>query len=145
MLVGLLRLRRPHAALKICNRTSYVLYAATARPADRHIATQGWTRVAPGDCQTVLPGDLTAPAYYVYARSSLAHSGPARAWGGDKPFCVKDANFSPHDRCRRAIAQSDDFFTLPFAALDTHHMRSWTMTLSETPAIATLTRRGWRA
>jgi uncharacterized membrane protein len=126
------------AALKICNRTSYVLYSATGVASPTSIATQGWTRVAPGDCQTIIQGDLSASAYYVYARSSLAYSGPSRAWGGDKPICVKDSNFSSHDPIPARECSSDSFFTLPFAAVDTHHMKSWTMTLSEAPFIGTL-------
>jgi uncharacterized membrane protein len=126
------------AALKICNRTSYVLYTATAVAAQSTITAQGWTRVAPGACQAVLAGDLTASAYYVYARSSLAHSGPARAWGGDKPICVKDVNFATRDPVATRDCTSNSFFPLPFAAVDTHHMKSWTMTLSESAAIATL-------
>ncbi len=126
------------ATLKICNRTSYVLYSATGVASPTTIATQGWTRVAPGDCQAILQGDLNAPAYYVYARSSLAHSGPSRAWGGDKPVCVKDVNFSAHDPLAARDCASDSYFTLPFAAVNTHHMKSWTMTLSEATFITTL-------
>jgi len=33
---------------------------------------------------------------------------------------------------------SDDYFQLPFAAVDTHRQRSWTMTFSESAALATL-------
>jgi uncharacterized membrane protein len=126
------------AALKVCNRTSYVLYSATGAASQADMASQGWTRISPGDCQAVLTGDLTATAYYVYARSSQAHAGPARAWGGDKQICVKDVNFSIRDPLPAHDCQSDSYFALPFAAIDTHHMKSWTMTLSEDPSIATL-------
>src|SRR6201999_2754622 len=125
------------AALKVCNRTSYVLYAATASDAHTGITSQGWSRVTPGGCRTVLPGDLTAPAYYVYARSSQAHSGPARAWGGTRDVCVKDSNFAAQNPFTGQCL-SDDFYQLPFAALDTHHMRNWTMTFSESPVLATM-------
>ena len=127
------------ADLKVCNRTSYVLYSATAVAAAGEIASQGWTRIAPGDCQTVLRGDLTAPSYYLYARTSQAHDGPARAWGGAQSVCVKDVSFATHHPVSEHDCESDNFFALPFAAIDTHHLKSWTTTLSETPAIATLT------
>ena len=65
----------------------------------------------------------------VYARSSLAHSGPARAWGGDSPICVKDVDFTSRDPVSAHECRSDNFFTLPFAAIDTHHLTSWIMTL----------------
>ena len=137
--LGLALLASPsRAALTLCNRTSYVLYAATGIAANGSVAAQGWSRVAPGNCQSVLPGDLTAPAYYLYARSSQAHSGPGRAWGGNVQICVKDANFTDRDALNPVHCQSDDFFELPFATVDTHRLKSWTATFSETPQLATL-------
>ena len=126
------------ADLKICNQTSYVLSVATAAVTTTEVATQGWSRITPGACRPVIPGALTASAYYVYARSSLAHEGPARAWGGDRPVCVKDVNFASRQPSTARDCSSDDFFPLSFAALDTHHAPSWTMTLSEGPNIASL-------
>jgi len=126
------------ADLRICNRTSYVLYASTAMATGATVSSQGWSRIAPGACETVLPGNLDASAYYVYARSSQAHAGPMRAWGGDKPICAKDGNYSARMASGQQDCPADDFFTLPFAAVDTHGKTSWTTTLSETPALATL-------
>jgi len=126
------------AALTLCNRTSYVLYAAAGTAVNGGVAVQGWTRVAPGTCNAVLQGDLTAPAYYLYARSSLAHSGAQRAWGGNVQICVKDANFTNRDAINPTQCASDDFFALPFAQIDTHHLRSWTTTFSESPQLASL-------
>jgi len=124
------------ADLKVCNRTSYVLYASSATATGGEIESRGWTRIAPGDCQAVLRDDLTARAYYLYARSSQAHGGLPRAWGGAQPVCVKDISFATHQSGRDC--ESDNFFSLPFAAIETHGRKSWTTTLSETPAIATL-------
>ena len=126
------------AALNVCNRTSYVISVATASLASTDIASQGWTRVVPGACRKVLNGDLTAPAYYLYARTSLAYAGPARAWGGDKAICVRDTNFTTQTRLVSRDCASDDFFQLPFAAVDTHRLRSWTATFSESSALTTL-------
>jgi uncharacterized membrane protein len=127
------------AAMTVCNRTSYVLYtAAGAGTQGGGAVVKGWDRIVPGGCKVVLGGDLTASAYYLYAKSSQAHSGAPRAWGGATQLCVKDTNFSapsppPDKRCA-----SDDFFPLPFAAIDTHRLKNWTATLSESAAINTL-------
>ncbi len=126
------------AALSLCNRTSYVLYAATGTAVSGGVSVQGWSRVIPGTCAPVLPGDLTASAYFLYAKSALAHSGPARAWGGDTQICVKDANFTNRDSLNPTHCASDDFHELPFAAVDTHRLKSWTATFSETPQLASL-------
>ena len=137
--VGLAAIASPaSAAMRACNRTSYVLYAATGESTGATVASQGWMRIAPGGCKTVLPSDLTAPAYYIYARSSQAHSGPSRAWGGSTDVCVKDTNFSSLEPSTAPRCQSDDFFQLPFAQLDTHRLKNWTTTFSESPALTTL-------
>ncbi len=127
-----------HAALRLCNRTSTILYAATAAIKSPQSETQGWTRIVPGDCQTARAEDLTAERYMVYARSSLAHGGAARAWGGNFPLCVKDGNFRFRQSGALAVCKEEDAFPLPFAALDTKGRRNWTMTLDESPALPSL-------
>src|SRR3984957_7557593 len=104
-----------YAALTLCNRTSYILYAATSAIQSPRSETQGWTRIAPGDCQLARKEPLTAETYLVHARSSLAHSGPARAWGGSYPVCVKDGNFSIKQAVTQPVCTTDDTFALPFA------------------------------
>ncbi len=136
---GLTCLAAPaNASMTLCNRTSYVLYGATGTAAPGGVAAQGWTRIAPGGCVVALHEDLTAPAYYLYARSSQAHSGPSRAWGGNVNICVKDGNFSARTALNAVSCASDDFFELPFASLDTHRLKSWTATFSESPGLDTL-------
>ncbi len=126
------------AAMTVCNRTSYVLYAATAAAVNGDALSQGWSRIAPGGCREVLSGDLTASTYYLYARTSQAHAGAARAWGGAVPICVKDTNFTTRNRLSANYCSTDDFFLLPFAVVDTHRLKSWTATFSESPTLATL-------
>jgi uncharacterized membrane protein len=123
------------AALKLCNQTSYVLYAATGMKTDAGASSQGWTRVVPGDCRDVLRKPLTTALYFLYARSSQAYSGEPRAWGGQFPLCVRDANFS---LATGSSCKGDDSFAVPFSAIDTRGMTSWTTTLTETPGLASL-------
>jgi uncharacterized membrane protein len=124
------------ASLQICNRTSYVLYAADGWTTNTDNFTQGWNRIVPGSCATPVGGMLTARGYYLYARSSSAHSGTARAWGGSVQLCVKDTNFSLKTPVTSLSCTSGDAFTMPFAPVDTHHMQSWMATLTESPQIA---------
>jgi uncharacterized membrane protein len=125
-----------HAALTLCNRTSYILYAATTAIQSPRSETEGWTRIAPGDCQIARKEPLTAETYLVHARSSLAHSGPARAWGGAYPVCVKDANFSIKQAVTQPYCTAEDTFALPFAPVDNHGKSVWTMNFDETPAMS---------
>jgi uncharacterized membrane protein len=122
------------AALTLCNRTSYILYAATAAIQRPGSETQGWTRLAPGECQIARKEPLMAEAYLVHARSSLAHSDPARAWGGNRPVCVKDGNFVIKQSTAKPSC-ADDSFALPFAPLDNRGKSVWTMNFDEQPAM----------
>ncbi len=77
---------------QICNETSYVLEAATGRPDGRAIVVQGWTRLRPGECRIAVPAPLARGTHYLYARSSLAHRGGRRQWGGDARLCVDSSD-----------------------------------------------------
>ena len=73
---------------QICNETSFVLEAATARPDGRAILVQGWTRLRPGECRIAVGAPLARGTHYLYARTSAAHRGGRRQWGGEARLCV---------------------------------------------------------
>lgn len=125
-----------NASLKLCNRTSYILYASVAATAKGNTVTQGWTRIAPGACETAITTPLKSPPYYVYAQSSRSHSGPSRAWGGGNKFCVKHVNFTLTAPIRSRCA--DDAFEVGFSEVATKRKPDFTQTLTEKSALATL-------
>jgi len=135
LLVAGLMPGQAEAALTLCNRTSYILYAATSAIQSPKSETQGWTRIAPGDCQLARKEPLQAASYLVYARSGIAHSGQSRAWGGAYPVCVKDTNFSLKQAVTPLYCSADDTFALPFAALDNRGKSAWTMNFDEKPVM----------
>jgi uncharacterized membrane protein len=137
-LLFILVLSPAEASLRLCNRTSYVIYTATAATTVSGTDVKGWTRVTPGACEVEIQGDLIAQAYYLYARSARAHSGAPRAWSGQTNLCVKDRDFSLRLPLGVPRCTAPDTYELPFAAIQTHHMRSWTMTLRETPDLASM-------
>ncbi|HEX2759901.1 MAG TPA: DUF1036 domain-containing protein, partial [Rhizomicrobium sp.] len=124
------------AALTLCNRTSYILYAASAAIQSPRSETRGWTRLAPGECQLARKEPLTAETYLVHARSSLAHSGPGRAWGGSYPMCVKDGNFSIRQSATQATCTAEGTFALPFAPVANGGKSVWTMNFDEQPLMS---------
>ncbi len=126
------------AALQLCNRTSYVLYTAVGIQKSTVILTRGWTRIAPGSCATPIAEPLNASAYFVYAYTSQAHSGPSRAWGGPFRLCVKDASFSLQMPVSATGCGADDAFLTPFAAVVRGAAKSWTTTFTESARIASL-------
>lgn len=127
--------RTAAAALRLCNQTSYVLYGAVGIQQSRAIATRGWIRIAPGDCATAVADPLGAPAYFVYARTSDAHAGPSRAWGGQFRLCVEDAGFSLQTPLSTSTCGFDGAFLAPFAPIDTGGAPDWTTTFTESARI----------
>jgi len=76
----------------LCNETSYVLEAATGRPDGRAIVVQGWVRLRPGECRIAIGAPLARGTHYLYSRTSSAHRGGRRQWGGEATLCVDPAN-----------------------------------------------------
>jgi uncharacterized membrane protein len=72
----------------LCNRTSYIIEAATGRPEDDGITVSGWVKLQPGACKTAVAGPLQPKYHFLYARTSSAHRGGQREWGGKTPLCV---------------------------------------------------------
>ena len=139
LLLALSALAQPaRASLTFCNRTSYILNAATAAQGNTDVVSKGWTRLTPGGCAIAITGDLTAQAYYIYARSSLAHGGAQRSWGGKQNVCVKDDSFTISEQVNTPGCRDEGAFELPFATLNTNRMANWTMTFSETQMLATM-------
>jgi len=141
--IGLLLLcLMPHPAkadLKLCNRTSYALEAATSTIINNtESLTQGWIHIVPGDCAIAIKGPLNAASYLVYARSSLAHAGPPRAWGGAFPVCVKNGQFSLHQTVIQPYCTEPDTFALPFAPVNIKNRQDWTMALDDSPVLPSL-------
>lgn len=125
------------ADMHLCNQTSYVLYAAIGFRSGTGMTTRGWIRISPGDCALAIREALSQSLYYIYARSSQAHSGPARAWGGQVRLCAKETDFTLQTPNGAPNCGSDDAFPMPFAALATRGKTSWTTTFTESPAINT--------
>jgi uncharacterized membrane protein len=124
------------AELELCNRTSYIVYAATAVQEKDSVTAQGWTRVIPGDCTTAIAAPLSKLGYFVYARTSAAHGGPSRDWGGDTRLCALSVSFrlkSPIGTIQCAA----DASALPFAQIKTGGKSVWTTTFTESKDLST--------
>jgi uncharacterized membrane protein len=126
------------AQLELCNRTSYILYAAVAVEGRAEATAQGWTRVVPGECKTAIDSPLVGTGYYTYARTSAAHAGPQRAWAGSKQFCTLDSNFKLSTPWSATRCQEDEATMLPFARIETKSQALWAMTFTESKEIATV-------
>lgn len=79
---------------QLCNETSFIIYAAIAFPDPTSLVSQGWTRLRPAECRTVLPAPLPTGDYFVFARSSEVHRGGIRQWSGPTSICIDQTDFS---------------------------------------------------
>jgi uncharacterized membrane protein len=119
------------AAYRLCNHTSYIIYAAIGFQAGSELFTQGWSRIPPGFCATPIVSALKSATYYVYARSADAHAGPVRAWGGKASLCAKAADFSLHTSAAVTGCPDPDAYRLPFAAVEVRGQTDWTTNFTE--------------
>ena len=73
---------------EICNETSYIIEASTGRYVGLGVVVQGWTRLRPGACERVIEGTLRPGIHYLFGRSSTAHRGGRKVWGGQTQRCI---------------------------------------------------------
>jgi uncharacterized membrane protein len=73
---------------EVCNETSYIIESATGHYEGQGIVVEGWTRLRPGACQLVQEAPLTPGLHYLFGRSSTAHRGGRRLWGGETKLCI---------------------------------------------------------
>ena len=73
---------------EVCNETSYIIEAATGRYEGQGVVVQGWKRLRPGACETVIEGALQPGIHYLFGRSSTAHRGGRKVWAGKSNLCI---------------------------------------------------------
>ena len=78
----------PVTGWEVCNETSYIIEAATGHYEGQGIVVEGWTRLRPGACELVQQAPLTPGLHYLFGRSSTAHRGGRRLWGGETKLCI---------------------------------------------------------
>lgn len=122
---------------RFCNLTSYELDVALGiRQSSGFWATRGWWPLPPGQCRPIITGKLTQ-SYYTFARSSFAHAGAIRTWGGTQTLCTGkqqrfEASSDGTDTCGPGLDPQG------FAKVETGGKPSWTTTLSEGSTFKTL-------
>jgi len=123
--------QRQATGWQICNETSFVLEAATGRPDNRTIQVQGWTRLRPGECRMAVGAPLARGTHYLYARTSTAHRGGRRQWGGDAVLCVDPADQFQIENPPRC---TDSYEGRRFRRVQINKRDSWRTSFSEATA-----------
>lgn len=81
------------ADLQLCNRMSYVVEAAIGIEDKGATATRGWFRIDPGQCRTVMQGEVQAESLFVHARALPVYGASPLPQGGHADLCVASDNF----------------------------------------------------
>ncbi len=127
------------AGWKLCNNTSYILDAATGRPEGTGITVDGWVKIQPGQCRIAVGAPLQTNYHFVYARSSEAHRGGRREWGGKTPLCIDTTGGfsieSPPDCATMGLE------TRTFRAVKIENASGWTTRFEETERFSADTAR----
>lgn len=114
----------------LCNRTSYVIEASVAHYEGQGVVVDGWKRLRPGACELALEGPLRPGIHYLFARSSTAHRGGRKIWGGDFPLCVDTTGSfsveSPQDCAAMGLEPRD------FRPVLVENKNNWRTSFTET-------------
>jgi uncharacterized membrane protein len=106
------------AELNFCNSTPLTIETAAGYPAGDQWFTEGWYIIQPGECATVLAGDLTNRYYYSFAQTS----GGKFRWNGNFSMCTAHEAFTiRHAECDSASQE-------PFTQIDignAHAFNNW--------------------
>jgi len=112
------------AALRVCNKTRYLLNLAVGYGAGADFATEGWWSVTPNTCATPIRGPLKGRFVYLYATDIDA----VDVLKGTVSMCIDRRKFQIYgiaDCWRRGLEAVD------FAEIDTLSAPDWTAFLND--------------
>lgn len=114
------------AEFKVCNQSFDVLNLAFGQPGPRGFRTEGWWRVAPNQCATLIRDKLSARYLYVFASDVFGKS----VLPGMVPMCVAPRRF-------RIEGEADcllrGYIEARFFEVDTGSAKDWTLFVAPQP------------
>ena len=118
--------------LIMCNKTDYLVWAATGIVNEDSFESSGWHRIDAKDCAQVINGNLDNKYYFYYAEAvtdtgrQAVRAGRPVLWQGDFTMCTKSIRFVINNRedCR---ARGLD--AAKFRRIDTGTARKWQVNL----------------
>jgi uncharacterized membrane protein len=83
---------KARADLIVCNTSSYKAYVSKAWYIDSNWVSSGWTHVFPGECETILVGDMKYNSAYIYVSDDYWN--PWKIEGSETElFCIRKTGF----------------------------------------------------
>jgi uncharacterized membrane protein len=94
ILGGILAAETAEAGFRVCNRSSQRIDVAFGYPHSQFGWTaEGWWTIQPGNCRTVMKGNLTNRFYYLFATGSKGGRWQAPEGQDGGFFCVQSDRF----------------------------------------------------
>lgn len=116
----------PSAALaefKVCNKSDSLIGVAIGYKQDEEWITEGWWRIPPDICSSIIEGDLTSRYFYLHAESVDADG----KWRGPVFMCTSNVEF-------KILGVKDCFARgyerTGFFEVDTAEQKSWQVRLT---------------
>lgn len=118
--------------LTLCNRTQYLVWAASGKLRQDEFESTGWLPVPATQCAQIINSNLSDRFYFYYAEAvhedgrPVREAGRAKIWGGDKTMCTKPTRFtiSGEENC---LARGYD--SRGFKQIDTGTSQRWKVNL----------------
>ena len=118
--------------LIMCNKTDYLVWAATGIVREDSFESRGWHRVDANDCAQVINGNLDDKYYFYYAEAvtdtgrQAVRAGRPVLWQGDFTMCTKSTRFVINNR---EDCQARGLDAAKFRRIDTGTARKWRVNL----------------
>ena len=118
--------------LIMCNKTDYLVWAATGTVREDSFESRGWHRIDAKDCAQVINGNLDDKYYFYYAEAvtdtgrQAVRAGRPVLWQGDFTMCTKSTRFVINNR---EDCQARGLDPAKFRRIDTGTARKWRVNL----------------
>jgi uncharacterized membrane protein len=118
--------------LIMCNKTDYLVWAATGIVREDSFESRGWHRIDAKDCEQVINGNLDDKYYFYYAEAvtdtgrQAVRAGRPVLWQGDFTMCTKSTRFVINNR---EDCQARGLDAAKFRRIDTGTARKWRVNL----------------
>lgn len=80
-------------AYELCNNTSYIIDSAIGIEVQGATATQGWFRVYPGACRSILSNTRKGERYFLHTRTPVIYDKMPEQPAISRMLCVREDNF----------------------------------------------------
>lgn len=122
ILAVMIPIKAAFGQLRLCNKTPVLVEAASGKLLNDKWVANGWWRIWPDECTTVVAGSLDNRHYYLHAKAR----GVKVTWGKDYIFCTASRVL---DDVPRGSCAERGFDSTPFFDVDVGEARAHTMNL----------------